>query len=122
MHPTILMITALVAASASGAQAECLSRPITYDAGDAIDSDAAKVAMIEVPADEIQAYADAGYVRTSCTAAWGVKKIDGCALAGFGNEAVQARFTTLFGIVPARICASQRKLDGKEAASPPQAQ
>ena len=80
MHPTILIAAALVAASANGAQAECLSRAITYDAGEAIDSDAAKVAMIEVPAEEVQAYADAGYVRASCTVASGVKKIDGLSL------------------------------------------
>lgn len=116
MHRIYLIATAFAAAVWGGnAHAECLIRTVTYGANETVDSSSPKTAMVEVPVEEVSTYVEAGYVPASCTAAQGTKKIDGCALASFGNEAVQDRFTALFGMAPARICASQRRLEGKAA-------
>ncbi|QNG45755.1 hypothetical protein [Sphingobium yanoikuyae] len=115
MHRVSLIAITLLAAWGGVAHAECLTRPISYAQDEEVSASSPRQAMVEVPSDEVTAYGAAGYVAASCADARegsGTARIDGCAMADFGNEAVQKRLTALFGVEPAKICASTRKLNG----------
>lgn len=101
----------------SPVQAECLTRPMSYDSGEQISSEAPLYNLIDVPSDEAAKYIALGYSAASCSADKSSRtvKIDGCTMARFGNEAVQTRFATLLGIEPAKLCASTLKAQGKAA-------
>lgn len=103
----------------SPVQAECLSRPMSYDSGEEVKAEAPLHNLIEVPSEEAASYIAQGYSPASCSADKSPKtlKIDGCTMARFGNEAVQKRFATLLGVEPAKLCASTQKLKGKSGAT-----
>jgi len=116
-HRISLLLMAFAAFGSAPVQAECLSRPMSYDSGEEVPQDAPLYNLIEVPTDEVAAYKGLGYGAATCAADTSsrIVKIDGCTMARFGNEAVQQRFTTLLGVEPAKLCASTQKLKGKDA-------
>lgn len=66
--------------------------------------------VIVVPADEAKDYGTHGFAAQSCVGSdLAAMHRRACEMARAGNSAVQKRMEEVFGIVPAKVCASSRR-------------
>jgi len=121
MQRISLIAAAFVVASSGSAHAECLARKLTYGANEEVSASSPQTILVEVPAEEASTYTASGFAPASCTSdrqSARTKKMDVCAMAQFGNDAVQARFASLLGDSPAKLCASGLKPKDKHEDAP----